>query len=49
MSLAAFACYMFFLTWQPEAFISGGPLHLFYKLTPAHTYLLRDGGLPFSK
>jgi hypothetical protein len=38
VSLAAFACYMFFLTWQPEAFISGGPLHLFYKLTRTHVF-----------
>jgi hypothetical protein len=38
VSLAAFACYMFFLAWQPEAFISGGPLHLFYKLTRTHVF-----------
>jgi hypothetical protein len=38
VSLAAFACYMFFLAWQPEAFISGGPLHLFYKMMRTHVF-----------
>jgi hypothetical protein len=38
VSVGAFVCYMFFLAWQPEAFISGGPLHLFYKLTRTHVF-----------
>jgi hypothetical protein len=38
VSIAAFACYMLFLAWRPEAFISDGPLHLFYKLTRIHVF-----------
>jgi hypothetical protein len=33
VSLAAYACQLFFLVWRPDAYISSGPFHLLYKLT----------------
>jgi hypothetical protein len=41
VSLLAFICQLVFLVWRPAAFISDGPLHLFYKLT--QTNLLPQG------
>ncbi len=38
VSCVAFCFQIFFLLWQPQAYIAGGPLHLLYKLT--HTHLL---------
>ena len=41
VSVVAFCSNLVFLLWRPEAYISGGPLHLFLKLT--HTHLLALG------
>ena len=38
VSIVAFSFQLFFLLWRPEAYIAGGPLHLFYKLTHSHLF-----------